>query len=59
MVVVALGEGVRWEEIAVEPDAVTCEWELGSRSVGPVAECGWGWLNVVESWSACGAVCRQ
>ena len=36
----ALGEAVQWEDVAVELDAVPCEWELGSRSVGPAAE--WG-----------------
>ena len=55
----ALGEVVQWGDLAVELDAVPCEWELGSRNVGPAAECGWGWLNVVGSWSACGAGCRQ
>ena len=29
----AWGEVVQWEDIAVELDAVPCEWELGSRSV--------------------------
>ena len=36
----ALGVGVQWEDIVVELDAMPCEWELGSRSVGPAAE--WG-----------------
>ena len=36
-----------------------CDRELGSQRVGPAAECGWGWLSVEVSWSACGAVCRQ
>ena len=36
-----------------------CDRELGSRCVGPAAECGWGWLSVEVSWSVCGTVYHQ
>ena len=54
-----LVKGALWEGIAVELGVVPCDRGLGSRCVGPAAECGWGWLSVEVSWSACGAVCRQ
>ena len=54
-----LGEVVLWEGIAEELDVVLWVWEPGSRNVGPVAECRWGWSNVVGSLNACGAGYRQ
>ena len=46
-------------------DGPSCCWRdglqgvVGRGSLGLVAECGWGWSNVVGSWNVCGAGRRQ
>ena len=36
-----------------------CDRELGSRCVGPAAECGWGWLSVEVCTANGGRKCRS
>ena len=48
-----------WEGIVAVLDVMPWGWELGIQNVDPVAACGWGWWNVVGSWSACCVGCRQ